>query len=448
MTDWKSLFAAHIAQCRALADDTLGRLGLDGVVIGSGSLGYYFEDDNAYAFRPSHHFSYWCPHPGDESVVHVRAGHKPRLHLYAPSDYWYEHADFANPFWAGEFEVELHGDPESIWKALGRPARTAWLGPDDAHAREAGLQVGNAELTARLNWGRSFKTEYELACTRAATRTGAEGHRAARATFLDGGSELECHRAFLAAADAVESELPYPTIVALDDKAAVLHYHGKRRSHRSAAVLLIDAGTQHHGYACDITRTHCSERAPESFRRLVGDLESAQQALCAAVQPGCTFMALQTLTHEHVARILLEHGIIRNCDEATAIDSGLTSIFLPHGIGHLLGLHVHDVAGKQSDPVGTPIPPDPHVRFKYLRSYRTMAPGMLFTVEPGIYFIDVLLAQARKDGRDAHIDWNQVERYRPYGGVRIEDNVCVTAAGHENLTRAHLPRHKDAARAA
>ena len=105
-----------------------------------------------------------------------------------------------------------------------------------------------------------------------------------------------------------------------------------------------------------------------------------------SVKPGLTFTALQTLTHEHVARILLEHGIIRQCDAATAVESGLTSVFLPHGIGHLLGLLVHDVAGKQSDPAGTPIPPDPHVRFKYLRSYRTMAPGMLFTVEPGIYF--------------------------------------------------------------
>jgi Xaa-Pro dipeptidase len=448
MNDWKSLFATHVAHCRALADDTLERLGLDGLVIGAGPLGYYYEDDNAWTFRPSHHFAYWCPHPGEESVIHVRPGRKPKLHLYAPSDYWYEHADLANPFWASEFEIEMHGDPESIWKAVDQLPRTGWLGPDETRAQRAGLRVGVPELAERLNWARSFKTEYELACTRAATRAGADGHRAARAAFLDGATELECHRAFLAAADATEAELPYPTIVALDEKAAVLHYHGKRRAPRGAAVLLIDAGTQHNGYACDITRTHSSEHAPEHFRRLVEDLESAQQALCAAVKPGLTFMALHTLTHEYVAQILLSHGIIRNCDAAAAIDTGLTTVFLPHGIGHLLGLHVHDVAGKQSDPAGTPITPDPHVRFKYLRSYRTLAPGLLFTVEPGIYFIDVLLAQARKDGLAAHIDWNQVERYRPYGGVRIEDNVCVTATGHENLTRAHLPRQKDAARAA
>jgi Xaa-Pro dipeptidase len=444
MTNWNALFEAHIAHCRATAEDTLSRLGLEGLVIGAGTLGYYHEDDNAWTFRPSHHYAYWCPHPGEESVIHVRPGRKPLLHLYAPADYWYEHAELGTPFWADAFDIQTHGDAAGIWRAVTGLAATAWLGPDDTRAEKAGLRTRVPQLAERLNWARSFKTEYELACTRSATRTGADGHRAARAAFLDGGTELDCHRAFLAAADATEAELPYPTIVALDAKAAVLHYHGKRREPGDASVLLIDAGTQHNGYACDITRTHCSERAPPHFQRLVTDLERAQQALCAAVKPGMTFTALQDLTHEHVGRMLLEHGIIKGCTIAQAIESGLTSVFFPHGIGHLLGLHVHDVAGKQGDAAGTPIAPDPHVRFKYLRSYRTMEPGMVFTVEPGVYFIDVLLADARGDARGTHIDWTQIERYRPFGGVRIEDNVCVTKTGHENLTRAWLPRQQPA----
>ena len=439
MTNWNELFADHIARCRAAADEALERLKLEGVVIGAGPVGYYHEDDNAWTFRPSHHFAYWCPHPGEESVVHVRRGQKPRLHLYSPSDYWYEHTGLGAPFWADAFEVETHADPGEIWAAVRGLHATAYLGPDAELAVGAGLRLHAPGLAERLNWARSFKTDYELACTRAATQAGAAGHRAARAAFLDGGTELDCHRAFLAAADAVEAELPYPTIVGLDEKAAVLHYHGKRRAPGDGAVLLIDAGTQRHGYACDITRTHCADRAPECFHRLVDDLERAQQALCESVRPGLTFMDLQTRTHEHVARILLEHGIVRDCSPSEAIESGLTSVFLPHGIGHLLGLHVHDVAGKQADASGTPIPADPHVRFRYLRSYRTMAPRMLFTVEPGIYFIDVLLDDARRDARGEHIDWRKLESYRPCGGVRIEDNVCVTESGHENLTRASLP---------
>lgn len=439
MTNWKELFADHIARCRAVADETLERLGLDGVVIGAGPLGYYHEDDNAWTFRPSHHFAYWCPHPGEESVVHVRRGAKPRLHLYTPSDYWYEHTGLGHPYWADDFDIETHGDSDGIWSAVHGLRATAYLGPDDERAVRATLRLRVPGLAERLNWARSFKTDYELACTRVATETGAAGHRAARAAFLDGATELECHRAFLAAADAIESELPYPTIVGLDEKAAVLHYHGKRRAPGDGAVLLIDAGTRHQGYACDITRTHCSDRAPQEFRRLVDDLERAQQALCSDVRPGLTFNDLQTRTHEHVARILLEHGIVKDCSASQAVESGLTSVFLPHGIGHLLGLQVHDVAGKQADPAGAPIPPDGHVRFRYLRSYRTMEPRMLFTVEPGIYFIDVLLADARRDARGAHVDWTRLERYRPCGGIRIEDNVVVTESGHDNLTRAQLP---------
>jgi Xaa-Pro dipeptidase len=439
MTDWKALFGDHISRCRAAADDVLERLALDGIVIDAGPLGYYYDDDNAYPFRPSHHYAWWCPHGGEESVVHVRSGRKPHLHLYTPSDYWYEHAGLGSPFWADSFEITTHAEPDGIWKAVSNLPATAYLGPEEARAQKAGLRVRVAELAERLNWARSYKTDYEIACTRAATRTGANGHRAARATFLDGGTELDCHRAFLAAADATESELPYPTIVGLDEKAAVLHYHTKRRTPGDAAVLLIDAGTQHNGYACDITRTSCSGRAPEAFRRLVDDLERAQLALCAAVKPGASFIGLQDAAHDHVARILIEHGIIVGCGAKDAVENGVTSVFFPHGIGHMLGLHVHDVAGKQADRAGTPIPPPAHVRYRYLRAYRDLEPGFLFTVEPGIYFIDILLEAARSDARGRHIDWKKVEAYRPYGGVRIEDNVFVTATGHENLTRAELP---------
>lgn len=439
MTDWKALFADHIARCRTVADETLDALSLDGLVIGAGPVGYYHEDDNAYTFRPSHHFAWWCPHGGEESVVHVRPGRKPVLHLYTPADYWYEHAPLGDPYWADAFEITTHGDPESIWKAVSGLPATAYLGPDEERARAAGLRTGVPQLAARLNWARSYKSDYEIACTREATRAGARGHAAARRAFLAGGTELDIHRAFLEGADATEAELPYPTIVGLNEKAAVLHYHAKRRAPRDGAVLLIDAGTQHAGYACDITRTTCSDRAPEHFRRLVSDLERAQQALCASVEPGGSFVALQTRTHEHVARILLDHELIRDCSVTDAVESGLTSVFFPHGVGHMLGLQVHDVAGKQADPTGEMIKVEDHVRFKYLRGYRTFEPGFLFTVEPGIYFIDILLDEARGDARGRHIDWKKVEAYLPYGGARIEDNVVVTETGHENLTRRELP---------
>jgi Xaa-Pro dipeptidase len=117
----------------------------------------------------------------------------------------------------------------------------------------------------------------------------------------------------------------------------------------------------------------------------------------------------------------------------SALELGVTSVFFPHGIGHLLGLQVHDVGGIMGDLRGHERKrPEGH---PYLRLTRMLEPGVVVTIEPGIYFIDSLLCAAHADERRAHIDWSMVHALRPYGGIRIEDNVATTAAAPENLTR-------------
>jgi Xaa-Pro dipeptidase len=123
--------------------------------------------------------------------------------------------------------------------------------------------------------------------------------------------------------------------------------------------------------------------------------------------------------------------ITMGADDAVA--SGLSGVFFPHGVGHLLGLQVHDVSGFSVTPEGKhKARPAGH---PYLRLTRTLEPGFVVTIEPGLYFIDSLLAAARESAHAAHIDWRQVERFRPFGGIRIEDNVACTAGAPENLTR-------------
>jgi Xaa-Pro dipeptidase len=108
-------------------------------------------------------------------------------------------------------------------------------------------------------------------------------------------------------------------------------------------------------------------------------------------------------------------------------------VFFPHGIGHLLGLQVHDVGGIMGDVQGAERKrPEGH---PHLRLTRMLEPGVVVTVEPGIYLIDSLLAAAHADERRAHIDWAVVEELKPFGGVRIEDNVVATASIPENMTR-------------
>jgi Xaa-Pro dipeptidase len=162
-------------------------------------------------------------------------------------------------------------------------------------------------------------------------------------------------------------------------------------------------------------------------------MDGLQQQLCAGIVPGRDYREVHLEAHLAIGGLLHAAGIVR-CDAEAAVAERVTSVFFPHGVGHLLGLQVHDVAGLAADARGTQeIPrPDGH---PFLRLTRTLQPGFVVTVEPGIYFIDLLLDAARADGRGRLIDWQAVERLRPFGGIRIEDDVACTGGAPENLTR-------------
>ena len=116
-----------------------------------------------------------------------------------------------------------------------------------------------------------------------------------------------------------------------------------------------------------------------------------------------------------------------------ALETRVTSVFLPHGIGHLLVLEVHDVGGFMASPEGGDIErPQGH---PYLRLTRVLEPGFVVTMEPGLYFIDQLLEAARADARARRINWSRVGELSRFGGIRIEDNLAVGTGACENLTR-------------
>ena len=138
------------------------------------------------------------------------------------------------------------------------------------------------------------------------------------------------------------------------------------------------------------------------------------------------------IAHHVLAGILKDFGIIRTSAES-AVESGVSSTFFPHGLGHFLGLQVHDVGGFQRDESGGTI--DKPAGHPYLRLTRTLEAGHVVTVEPGIYFIPMLLAKLRASADAAAVDWAQVEAMLPFGGIRIEDDVHVTDGAPENLTR-------------
>jgi len=431
-----SLYAEHLQTCQARAERALSLSGHEALLIASGVEKYAFLDDRPYLFQPNPHFKAWLPlvaHP--YSWLLVRPGAKPLLVYYQPDDYW--HVPPAPPagYWVDQVELRVISEPEQALQHL--PAdvsRLAIVGEADAALKH--LIPNNPEaLIHSLHWARACKTPYELQCLREASRIGARAHLAARDAFLAGGSEAEIHRAYLIAAGHTDRDLPYSNIVGLNEHAAVLHYQYQDTARPAQHLtLLVDAGAQVAGYASDITRTWTrGDAASAEFDALLAAMESAQLALVDEVRQGVDYREIHLSTHRHIARILREQQLVAMSEEAMLAER-VTSTFFPHGIGHFLGLQVHDVGGfMASEAGGTRGKPDGH---PYLRLTRDLAAGMCVTIEPGLYFIPTLLNKLRATPAAKAVDWAKVERLARFGGIRIEDDVVCRAEGApENLTR-------------
>ena len=168
---------------------------------------------------------------------------------------------------------------------------------------------------------------------------------------------------------------------------------------------------------------------------MIERLDAIQRELCDRVKPALPYLALHELAHQRIGELLRSLEILKvGADESVA--KNLTGVFFPHGLGHFLGIQVHDVSGRQLAPHGGVVAPPS--RYPFLRTTRTIEPDMVFTVEPGVYFIEMLLRPHRSGPDASAFNWPLIDRLMPCGGVRIEDNVVVTASGHRNLTREVL----------
>ena len=424
-------YPAHLDQIKRRFDGALEASACDAAIIYSGSVNIAYQDDLRYPFIPNHHFKEWLPltnHP--ECFVIYEGPGKPKLLYYQPKDYWHTTPTPPQGFWTDRFDITVIDQPEQAWEVLPK-YNALWVGPEsNLDAVSPRVVNSNAALSA-LHYERAYKTDYEVACISKANELAARGHVAAKNAFFDGRSEFDINAAYLNAVRCKEHELPYGNIVALNEHAATLHYDvtdtDSPPQHHS---FLIDAGAQFHGYAADITRTYSFEDV--GFEDLISAMDQQQQDLIRNISIGQSYVELHVEMHRRVATLLREFDIVDLSEEAM-LANNITSTFLPHGLGHHLGLCVHDLGGKLADRKGNPLEqPENH---PFLRNLRQIEVGNVLTIEPGLYFIDMLLAELDESPFRRSINWARIEHFKKFGGVRIEDNVWISEQGPINLTR-------------
>jgi Xaa-Pro dipeptidase len=432
-----TLYAPHLTTLMRRTDRSLAASGFDALVVHAGRPPTQFLDDQDYPYKVNPQFKVWVPIVDNPRCILVYSpGVRPTVLFYQPNDFWHKPATLPRAAWTDAIDLISIDDDAQVsahWAKLGR---VAFIGPEAFAPGTDPACLNPTGLMALLDYDRAVKTPYELACMRKASELGARGHEAALAAFRRGGSEYDAHMSYLQACRQREEEMPYNNIVAYNENAAVLHYqHLERVAPRALRSFLIDAGAQYRGYAADITRTYAQTSG--RYSDLIQATDEAQKALCEEIVSGRDYRDVHLSAHRLLGDVMQRVGLSKLPGQQ-ALESGVTSVFFPHGIGHLLGVQVHDVGGVMGDGKGQELKrPTGH---PYLRLTRMLEPGVVVTVEPGIYFIDSLLAAAHADARRAHIDWAVVDELKPYGGVRIEDNVVTTASKPENMTRDAFAR--------
>jgi Xaa-Pro dipeptidase len=431
------LHREHVDALNARYAKAVADAGFDAVVIHSGSLKKKSDfDDQYWPLRPVPHFAHWAPLAQPDCAILVRPGKRPTLAWLKAFDFWEQpHAPETDHFVAA-FDVVEISKPESVKELLPGGGRVAFVGEDGSRATTWGVaNVNPAALVKALDALRVHKTAYEVLCLAEANRRASKGHKALLEAFRAGNaSELDLHLLYLKTTAQDDAETPYKNIVALNVHASTLHHvsYAKHPSGAAAQSLLVDAGANYQGYGSDVTRTWVKGdgATAAAFGSLVAGVEAMQKRLCAAVAIGAPYEALHDESHRQVARILKDVGVA-TLSEDELVGGGVTRAFFPHGLGHSLGIQTHDVGCALVKP---------RADNPFLRNTSMVEVDQVFTIEPGIYFIEPLLAPLRAKDLSKGVDWRLVGELSALGGVRIEDDLVVTAGSTttRNLTREVL----------
>ena len=324
-------------------------------------------------------------------------------------------------------------------------AKTAYLAARTATPLDFGRQSGDAALVDAIIALRRCRLPEELDAMRAAAEVSAIAHRRVMAQTRPGRTERGLHALFAAAVAEAGATCAYTTI--LTQRGEILHQFHPGGALHDGALLLVDGGAEDEsGYATDITRTYpVSGRFSPRQRAAYEAVLAAQADAIAAVRPGRRYRDVHLTAARTLTTFLVDEGLLRGSVDGL-VERGAHAIFFPHGVGHLLGLDVHDL--ENFGPRATYDPRYPRsTQFgtAYLRIDLDLQPGMVVTIEPGFYVVPAILADAALTAPFADcLDLDAARAWLPFGGIRIEDDILVTQIGAEDLTGPRVPRSVEA----
>ncbi|MEZ5966670.1 MAG: aminopeptidase P family protein [Planctomycetota bacterium] len=351
-------------------------------------------------------------------------------------------------------------ESETKRRAGQRRVRSLAVADDKATARARAItgealhfddpaRVGDPALVAAIGKLRLCKSEEEVVTMRIAARVTQEAHVAAMRATRPGVKEHEV-AGVVEGCFASHGCVPaYNTILSV--RGEVLHNHEHGNVCQSGDIMLLDAGAEDvaSGYCADVTRSWpvAGKFTPEQAD-IYDIVLRAEVAAIGAAKPGARYRDVHMLASRTIAEGLVDVGLLHG-DPDALVESGAHAVFFPHGVGHLLGIDVHDMEAFGDAVAYAPgRTRSPQFGSKYLRLDLDLESGMAFTIEPGIYFVPAILHnRAFRDQFRGQVDFERAERYlgmnegRGFGGIRIEDDVVCTKDGNEVLT-ASIPKER------
>jgi Xaa-Pro dipeptidase len=374
----------------------------------------------------------FLPHPDYFWISGLRRSHG--IVAYSKDGGWQDfvkHVSLEEKLWEGGSE-EFSGTSVAefgAWFAKERKENVFTLGQPSVKQRELAKtdETRANEVQEAFNTARRPKDTAEIKLIKQAAKAASQGYVRIQKFISAGVSEREIQLEFETAVLRGGAEkFPYDSIVGSGTNSAVLHAIPTTRVVKKGELVLVDAGADIHDYCVDITRVFCAGKFSSQQKEIYNLVLKAQKTAITLCRPGMEWVDVHKAAARVIAAGLNELNLFR-CDVDTALETGAVSLFFPHGVGHMVGQRVRDVGGI----VGKA--PRPVYGLK-LRADFVLEENFIMTAEPGIYFVAAILdlPANREKFRDL-INWKEVDRWRKFGGIRIEDDILVKAKP-ENLT--------------